>query len=249
MLKKGIMKCFEAYLYDDNGDVLAVDENLTSASLSQACEEAEIKNGKDNATWATIQSSKTLTAELQTNVLDINKLVVQAGSSIVKGATKMHTNAVVLELEDDTATLPQAPLSNDEVKIIDVAADKVLTMGALESGDYTISSTTVTFNSGKKPTGEIKVLPYAYNAVNGEEIVIASDKFPAVCKLLLKSIYIDEDQNITHDVEVEMKVKPSADWTLSTQADFGQGMDNTLTLKAQKDSKGNLGYIRFLKRA
>ena len=34
MLKKGIMKCFEAYLYDDNGDVLAVDENLTSASLS-----------------------------------------------------------------------------------------------------------------------------------------------------------------------------------------------------------------------
>lgn len=247
MLKKGIMKCFEAYLYDDNGDVLAVDENLTSASLSQACEEAEIKNGKDNATWATIQSSKTLTAELQTNVLDINKLVVQAGSSIVKGATKMHTNAVVLKLTGDTATLPETPLSSDDVKIINVVTDEVLSMGAVDA-DYTIASTTVTFNSGKRPTGEIKVLPYAYNAVNGEEIVIASDKFPAVCKLLLKSVYIDEDQNITHDVEIEMKVKPSADWTLSTQSDFGQGMDNTLSLKAQKDAEGNLGYIRFLKR-
>ena len=249
MFKKGIIKCFEAYLYDDNGDVLAVDENLTSASLSQACEEAEIRNGKHNSVWSVINHSKSLEGELQSNILDIEKIALLAGSSIVKGATKMHTNAVVLELEDDTATLPQAPLSNDEVKIIDVAADKVLTMGALESGDYTISSTTVTFNSGRKPTGEIKVLPYAYNAVDGEEIVIASDKFPTVCKLLLKSVYIDEDQNITHDVEVEMKVKPSSNWSISTQSDFTSGMDNTLSFKAIKDSKGNLGYIRFIPRA
>lgn len=247
MLKKGIMKCFEAYLFDDNGGVLAVDENLTSASLSQACEETEIKNGADNSTWATIQSGKSITAELQTNVLDINKLCVQAGASIVKGATTMHTNAVVLEVEGDTVTLPETPLSNDTVKIVDVETDEILVMGA--SDDYEIAGTTVTFGSGKAPKGAVKVLPYAYTALQGEEIVIAANKFPTACKLLLKSVYINEDQDITHDVEIELPVvKPSADWSLSTQTDFSQGMDNTLTLKAQKDDKGNLGYIRFLKR-
>lgn len=247
MLKKGIMKCFEAYLFDNKGNVLAVDENLTSASLSQACEETEIKNGADNSTWATIQSGKSITAELQTNVLDINKLCVQAGASVVKGATTMHTNAVVLELDEDTITLPETPLSNESVKIVDIATDEVLVMGS--SDDYEIAGTTVTFNSMKKPTGAVKVLPYAYTSVSGEEIVIAASKFPTACKLLLKSVYINEDQEITHDVEIEMKAKPSADWSLSTQTDFSQGMDSTLTLKAQKDDKGNLGYIRFLKRA
>lgn len=248
MLKKGIMKCFEAYLFDDKGNVLAVDENLTSASLSQACDETEIKNGKDNSTWASIQSGKTITAELQTNVLDVQKLVVQSGSAIVKGATTMHTNAIVLDVDDDAITLPETPLDEKSVKIIDMTTDEVLVMGS--SDDYEIAGTTVTFNSMKVPAGEVKVLPYTYTAIEGEEIVIAAEKFPTACKLLLKSVYVNEKQEITHDVEVELPVaKPSADWTLSTQTDFTQGMDNTLTIKAQKDAKGNLGYIRFLKRA
>lgn len=245
MLKKGIMKCFEAYLYDDNGDVLAVDENLTSASLSQACEEAEIRNGKDNSVWSVINHSKTLEGEIQSNILDIEKIALLAGSSIVSGATTVHTQATVYTIASRSITLAETPLSEDDVKIVDIEKDVVLK----KTTDYTMEGKTITFTS--LDAKDVKVLPYKYTSVAGaKEIVISSDKFPAACRLLLKSVYINEEQEITHTVEVELPVvKPKADWSLSTQSDFSGGMDNTLSFKAQKDAGGNLGYIRFIPRA
>lgn len=245
MLTKGIVKCFEAFMYDDEGNVLAVDENLTSASLTQAAEEAEIKNGMDNSEWSVIHHSKTLEGELQSNVLDIEKLALQAGSAIVEGATTVHTSAKVYTIESKSITLEKTPLSEDDIKIVDVKTDKILK----KTTDYTISETAVTFIS--LDNQDVKVLPYKYTSVaDAKEIVIAADKFASACKLLLKSVYIDENQNITHDVEVEIpKIKPSSNWSISTQSDFTSGMDNTLSFKAIKDSKGNLGYIRFIPRA
>lgn len=243
MLKKGIVKCFEAFMFDDKGNVLVVDENLTSASLSQACEEAEIKNGKENSTWSVMQHSKTLEGELVSNVLDIEKIAMQAGTSIISGATTAHTQAAVYTIADSEVTLEETPLSEDDIKIIDLEKDEVLK----KDTDYTVLGGTITFTS--LDDKDVKVLPYAYTSVAGaKEIVISASKFTKACKLLLKSVYIDEEQNITHDVEVEMRVKPSANWSLSTQSDFTGGMDNTLAFKAIKDAKGNLGYIRFIPR-
>ncbi|WP_297993926.1 hypothetical protein [uncultured Clostridium sp.] len=245
MFKKGIVKCFEAFMYDNEGNVLAVDENLTSASLTQAAEEAEIKNGMDNSNWSVIHHSKTLEGELQSNVLDIEKLALQAGSAITKGATTVHTSSKVYGVKSKTITLEKEPLVEEDVKIINLKTDEIL--GA--DTDYTITGATVTFTS--LDNQNVKVLPYKYESVAGaKEIVIAADKFASACKLLLKSVYIDEDQNITHDVEVEIpKIQPSSNWTLTTQADFTSGIDNTLPFKAIKDSNGNLGYIRFIPRA
>ena len=242
-MKKGIIKCFEAFMYDNNGSVLVVDENLTSASLTQACEEAEIKNGKDNSTWAIMSHSKTLEGELVSNVIDIEKIAMQAGTSIVSGATTAHTQATVYTIAGNTITLDETPLSEDDIKIVDIEKDVVLK----KTTDYTVEGKAITFTS--LDAKDVKVLPYAYTTVTGaKEIVISASKFPTSCKLLLKSVYIDEEQNVTHDVEVEMRVKPSANWSLSTQSDFTGGMDNTLAFKAIKDAKGNLGYIRFIPR-
>lgn len=244
MLNKGIMKCFEAYLFDDNGNVLAVDENLTSASLTQACEEAEIRNGRENSVFSVINHSKSLEGELVSNVLDVEKIALLAGTSLVEGATTAHTQATTYTIDSQEITLDETPLSGDDVKIVDIEKDVVLK----KTTDYTISGKTITFTS--LDAKDVKVLPYKYTSVAGaKEIVISASNFPASCRLLLKSVYIDAEQNVTHDVEVELRIKPSANWSLSTQSDFSGGMDNTLAFKAIEDSKGNLGYIRFLPRA
>ncbi len=245
MFKKGIIKCFEAFMYDNEGNVIVVDENLTSTSLTQAAEEAEIKNGMDNSQWSVIHHSKTLEGELQSNVLDIEKLALQAGSAITKGAKTVHTSSKVYDIKSKTITLSKEPLAEEDVKIINLKTDEVIEEGV----DYTITGATVTFTS--LDNQNVKVLPYKYESASGtKEIVIAADKFASPCKLLLKSVYIDEDQNITHDVEVELpKIQPSSNWTLSTQADSTSGIDNTLPFKAIKDNSGNLGYIRFIPRS
>lgn len=236
MLNKGIMKCFEAYLYNDKGEIIAVDENMTSSSISQTATENLIKNGADNATWATFQSGKEITCELASNVIDINKLMVQAGASLVKGATNCHSKAEVYTVSENKITLPNIPIDGKKIQIVDLAKDELI-----KSSNFSVAESAVTF-TGLDSLKEVKVLPYEYLESTGEQIVISASQFPTGCKLVLHSIMINEKQQAINRVEIELPVvKPSADWSLSSQSDFSSGMDNTLSLKAQKDAKGNLG--------
>lgn len=230
------MKCFEAYLYNDKGEIIAVDENMTSSSISQTATENLIKNGADNSTWATFQSGKEITCELASNVIDVNKLMIQAGASLVKGATKCHTKAQTYTVSASKITLEQTPVDATKIQIVDLATDEVIAKTS-----YSTSALVVTF-TGLEGLKEVKVLPYEYLESDGEQIVISASQFPVGCKLVLHSIMINEKQQAVNRVEIELPVvKPSADWSLSSQSDFSSGMDNTLSLKAQKDSLGNLG--------
>lgn len=240
MVKKSIINVFDAYLYL-NGKIALIQENLTNSSISSTVQNSLIKNGRGNKTWASIDYDKELNVELQTNVIDFNQIALSAGSAIVEGATTVYTEAKVHTISGTKITLAKEPLVSSEVQIIEVATDKVLK----ETTDYTISGTDVTFTS---ITGDVKVLPYTYTSVaSAKEIKIAADKFASTGKLVLKSVMIDEGQKATDYVEIVIeKAKPASDFTISSSSEVSNGNDNTMTLTALADDKGNLGYIHLI---
>lgn len=240
MVKKSIINVFDAYLYL-NGKIALIQENLTNSSISSTVQNSLIKNGRGNKQWASIDYDKTLDVELQTNVIDFNQIAMAAGSAIVEGATTVYTEAKVHTISGTKITLDKEPLVSSEVQIIEVATDKVLK----ETTDYTISGTDVTFTS---ITGDVKVLPYTYTSAEGaKEITIAADKFATAGKLVLKSVMVDENQKATDYVEIVIeKCKPASDFTISSASEINNGNDNTMTLSALVDDKGNLGYIHLI---
>ena len=240
MLNKKVLNVFDAYFYLD-GKIALVQENLTDSSISSTVQNSLIKNGRGNKTWASIDYDKELNVELQTNVIDFNQIALSAGSAIVEGATTVYTEAKVHTISETKIKLAKEPLVSSEVQIIEVATDKVLE----ETTDYTISGTDVTFTS---VTGDVKVLPYTYTSVAGaKEIKIAADKFASAGKLVLKSVMINEGQKATDYVEIVIeKAKPASDFTISSSSEVSNGNDNTMTLTALADDKGNLGYIHLI---
>ena len=240
MLNKKVLNVFDAYFYLD-GKIALVQENLTDSSISSTVQNSLIKNGRGNKTWASIDYDKELNVELQTNVIDFNQIALSAGSAIVEGATTVYTEAKVHTISGTKITLDKEPLVSSEVQIIEVATDKVLK----ETTDYTISGTDVTFTS---ITGDVKVLPYTYTSVAGaKEIKIAADKFASAGKLVLKSVMINEGQKATDYFEIVIeKAKPASDFTISSSSEVSNGNDNTMTLTALADDKGNLGYIHLI---
>ena len=240
MLNKKVLNVFDAYFYLD-GKIALVQENLTDSSISSTVQNSLIKNGRGNKTWTSIDYDKELNVELQTNVIDFNQIALSAGSAIVEGATTVYTEAKVHTISETKIKLAKEPLVSSEVQIIEVATDKVLK----ETTDYTISGTDVTFTS---ITGDVKVLPYTYTSVAGaKEIKIAADKFAFAGKLVLKSVMINEGQKATDYVEIVIeKAKPASDFTISSSSEVSNGNDNTMTLTALADDKGNLGYIHLI---
>lgn len=240
MLNKKVLNVFDAYFYLD-GKIALVQENLTDSSISSTVQNSLIKNGRGNKTWASIDYDKELNVELQTNVIDFNQIALSAGSAIVEGATTVYTEAKVHTISGTKITLDKEPLVSSEVQIIEVATDKVLK----ETTDYTISGRDVTFTS---ITGDVKVLPYTYTSVaDAKEIKIAADKFASAGKLVLKSVMINEGQKATDYVEIVIeKAKPASDFTISSSSEVSNGNDNTMTLTALADDKGNLGYIHLI---
>ena len=231
MLKKGLVKCFDVYGYSlDDNTLLFVDENMTNSALSAEAEKAEIKNGQENSVWSTINFGKKLKLSLASNVIDFNKIALLAGNSIVSGAITAYTSAKVYEID---------PTS---VQIIDVATDKLI-----DPADYTINTDTINFTGGN--TGKVKVVPFAYNEINGEELVIDAEKFPTAFKVVLKTVYVDENGKVAKDVIIELpKCMPSATWSLSAKTDYANPDDNTLELDCLQDDFGALGRIKFVAR-
>ena len=245
MLKKGLIKCFDVYGYSlDDNTLLFVDENMTNAGLSAEAEKVEIKNGQNNEIWSSLNQSKTLKVNLASNVIDMNKIAMLAGNALVSGAIEMYTTAKVYKIEDasHTITLDHEPKDGDSLQIIDVATDELI-----DKANYTVNSDVVDFTTGAN-VGEVKVVPYAYNELTGEELVIEADKFPTAIKLVMKTVFVDETGKVSKDVIIEIpKAVPGANWNLGSKTDFANPDDNSLELDCLPEN-GVLGRIKFVNR-
>lgn len=245
MLKKGLIKCFDVYGYSlDDNTLLFVDENMTNAGLSAEAEKVEIKNGQNNEIWSSLNQSKTLKVNLASNVIDMNKIAMLAGNALVSGAIEMYTTAKVYKIEEasHTITLDHEPKDGDSLQIIDVATDELI-----DKANYTVNSDVVDFTTGAN-VGEVKVVPYAYNELTGEELVIEADKFPTAIKLVMKTVFVDETGKVSKDVIIEIpKAVPGANWNLGSKTDFANPDDNSLELDCLPEN-GVLGRIKFVNR-
>lgn len=238
MLKKTLINVFDAYMYNQDGKLLMVHENLVNTSIAGNCDETEIRNGRGNSVFSTIASNKSLEVTLETNVFDFNLLCQQCGVSPVKKVGEFYTEAQVKTISADTIILDKTPKEALDVQIIDVATDTLLTNGE----DYSIKDDEVTFVG---TTGEVKVAPYLYvETEEVETITITADSFSQAGVLVLKGLEVDENQKPANYIEIVIeRAKPSSSFTIDAQAEL-TGNNTTVTLKAMKDSKGNLGYIR-----
>lgn len=245
MLKKGLIKCFDVYGYSlDDNTLLFVDENMTNAGLSAEAEKVEIKNGQNNEIWSSLNQSKTLKVNLASNVIDMNKIAMLAGNALVSGAIEMYSTAKVYKIEETahTITLDHEPKDGDSLQIIDVATDELI-----DKANYTVNSDVVDFTTGAN-VGEVKVAPYAYNELTGEELIIEADKFPTAIKLVMKTVFIDETGKVSKDVIIEIpKAVPGANWNLGSKTDFANPDDNSLELDCLPEN-GVLGRIKFVNR-
>ena len=248
MLKKGLVKCFDVYGYSlDDNTLLFVDENMTNTGLESACETSEIRNGMENSVWSKLNYAKSLKLSLASNVVDFNKIALLAGDSIVSGVITSYTSAKVYEIDPVvfTIALDKEPIDPTTLQIVDIATDKLI-----DPANFTYDQTTntVDFTTGGN-TGKVKVVPFAYNELNGEELVIDAEKFPTAFKVVLKTVYVDENGKVSKDVIIELpKCMPSSTWTLGTKTDYANPDDNTLELECLKDDFGALGRIKFTDR-
>ena len=207
--------------------------------------EHEIKNGMENGVWSTLNFGKKLKVSLASNVIDMNKIALLAGNALVSGAIKMYTTAKVYEIDPSahTVVLDKEPIDSTSVQIIDIATDELI-----DQADYTITTDTIDFTTGGN-TGKVKVVPYAYNELTGEELVIEADKFPTAIKLIMKTVFVDETGKVSKDVIIEIpKAVPGANWTLGAKTDFATPDDNSLELDCLQDDLGALGRIKFVAR-
>lgn len=237
ILKKSILNVFDCYMYM-NGVCIAVQTNLTDASLAQKATTTLIKNGRGDQTFASLSSSKELSLDIKSNVFDFQALSVQAGVTPTVGTGVFNTDKQVVTVSaSKKITLTQTPLKTSSVQIVNIATDKLLA-----SSEYTISALDVTFTT---LTGvDVMVLPYEYSATTVEELVIKADAFPSACRIVLKTIEVDAGQKAINNVEIILEnAKPSTDFTLSSKSAIGGG-DYSIKFDSLADNKGNLGYIR-----
>lgn len=235
MFKKTIFNVFNSY-FKVNGVTLLANENLTSASIARAVEEAIIRNGIGNKVWSKLEYNAELTVEMQTNVMSFEQIAMACGSSIVSGAANDYTSAAVYTISENKITLKSAPINVDAVEIVKVDTDELLE----KDTDYTIAGSEVTFIS---ITGDVKVLPYETLVQNAKVIDISSEKFSEAGELVLKTYAVDENAKITDEVTIYIpKAKPSSNFTIATSSDVSNGNDNTTTVVALDDN-GSFGRV------
>lgn len=237
MLVKSLLNVFDAYFKID-GKTLFLSENLTQSSIKGDAQSKEIKNGKGNALWGEIESDKSLEVTLESNVIDFGLLALQCGTKVLTGSGTAFATAQVLTPDKSTKkiTLAQTPLYSNKVEIYDIATDTLV-----QSSAYTISGKDVTFTGVQ---GDVKVLPYEYECSNYETITIASDKFASAGELVLIGAEVDNKNKVVAEIQIIIPIaKPSSSFDMSSQSSMGDA-NNSVTIKALKDSKGNLGYIK-----
>lgn len=236
MLTKSLINVFDAYMYDAEGRLLMVHENLTNTSIAGNCDETEIKNGKGNTLYSSISSNKTLEVTLESNVFDFNLLCLQCGIDPIKEVGDFYTDAKVYTIVGNKITLDKEPKSVADVQIVKISSDEVLA-----SSSYTVTGKEVTFTS---VTGDVKVVPYLYTETEAiETVTIEADSFSSAGKLVLKGLEVDANQKPSNYVDIIIeRAKPSSSFTIDAQAEL-TGNSATITFKALKDSYGNLGRI------
>lgn len=207
---------FDAYLYDSNGRLILVQENLIGSDIVGSSDSLEVRNGRGNGLWATLLYNKKVDITLKTNTFNMATLAILCGTSVGTGDSTSYSAPQDLKVATKEMTLVEPPKYPTKIEMYDE------TNTLIESTEYSIVDETVTFTGDEYDDTYVRVMPYEYDCSGDEvkEIVVSADKFPSACKLVLKGI--ERDANSAEFAELTIiceKAQPSTDFSLSTSSE------------------------------
>lgn len=240
-----LIDVMDAYYYQ-NDKLTFYSENLTSSNLTNSIDQDEVKNGKGNSLFATLNKGKNASIELTSNVFSFATVCLNSGTDIVTGKGVGYAIPKKYELTganpDSKLTLEKKPLIPDELAFFDKDGEVV-------EGIYSEVDDTVTFATLDE--GDVvKVMPYRYEtAETASTITIDAETFATGGKLVLTTYERNANNEIIADIQIICeRVMPEGSWELNTQSEV-QAQDMSVNVKIMKDDDGNLYKIVRIPRA
>lgn len=226
-----IVDVFDAYYYVKD-KLVFYSENLTSANLTNEITQTEVKNGKGNQLFSKINTGKTASVTLSSNVFSFSQIALNSGCDIVTGKGIAYKIPEIKTLDvDKKITLTEKPLNKDELSF--------LKNGEEVEGAYNETDDTVTFSTLAEGD-KVKVMPYRYETADtATTVTIDTKTFATGGKLVLTTYEKDANQNIVADIQIiAEKVLPEGSWSLNTQSEV-QAQDQEIPLSILSDDEGN----------
>lgn len=235
--KNMLLDVFDVYGRDKTtGKYIFQQENLTSSAINGTADTTEVRNGRGNSLFATLNTNKSITIEVASNVFSFEQIAMLAGTKVsdnIAGVTYAPAQKVTCQ-QAGSITLEDEPKNTSEVEIY---KDGELVDGVSISGKVA----TIT---GAEVGDVYKVLPYKIDFLAGDYDVIdiKADEFPEAVELIIKGVERDANSKVVAELTfVFDRCKPSNDFSLST-ASTGEPTENTITFNAL-NSDGSLAKI------
>lgn len=176
--KYAFVDVWDAFVYNENDELLFMSKNLTSADIKGDSSETEIRNGKMNGLWDKLYFNKKVDVSLKTNLFSFSALALLSGSKIGTGDGTYYSESFFATVKDGQIELQEEPkypqkvsIFIEDVKVTTSINGRIVTLDA----DY----------EGKKA----EIMPYEYDSDDEDiqQIDIKADEFPESVKLVLKS--------------------------------------------------------------
>lgn len=231
-----IADVFEVLLIKDNGDVLA-SSTIQTANIDIKVKENEVRGGRGNNILYTLHSGRDILVTLDDPEFRYDILATQLGSTVVTGAGTAYAPSKWYTLDaSKTITLDGTPLAGSLV-IYDATGKKLVI-----TTDYTVATGVVTFvAAGLVQGSKVEVRTYQYTtSTTTESIDIDATKFATGLQLVLETIEIDEDENVTHKIQYQFpNATPDGNFKIDTKAER-TGSSNQMVMKIIKPKDSDL---------
>lgn len=237
--KNMLLDVFDIYGRDKTtGKYIFQQENLTSSAINGTADTTEVRNGRGNSLFATLNTNKSITVEVASNTFSFEQIAMLAGTTVsnnVSGVTYAPAQKITCKA-GGTIELEHEPKDKTTDKIEIYKDGKPATITQIQGKTVTIT--------GAKTGDTYKVLPYQIDFQSGayDVIDIKADEFPEAVELIIKGVERDANSKVVAELTfVFDRCKPSNDFSLST-ASSGEPAENTITFNAL-NSDGSLAKI------
>jgi hypothetical protein len=240
-----IADVFDCVIIDNTTGEAVGSTTLSSANITVDVQENEIRSGRGNTLQGVLHSARDITVEAEDTHFKYDWLARKVGQSITTGAGVGYATPKNYTVSgSSTITLDNAPLTgvSDPIVIYDTTTNTLLTKvaSAPAAGQFSVSGTTVTFNSGLN-NKIVEVRTYKYNtSASTQTINIDTTTFAKGCALVLETIEIDENEVPKFKVQWQFPVAlPNGSFSLNTASERNASAQNT-SFRIAKPANSNV---------